>query len=242
MQYISINKLLTKSIYKQIADSIETAIEQGTLIYNDKLPTEKEICNAFSISQTAVKMAYETLINKGLIKRIKGKGTYITNRTTYYTDIHSFFHIEQTNKTHQQIVLIERTNKDISAMRELGLQGMQKYYHIMRIYYSERNPVLLQRAYLPEHLFVDLQSKSHQDKNLYDIIEEEYNHPINELKSTFNPYNASASDALLLNIEADDALYLVRSKIIDPTNQILAYVCNYYPGEFTQFEVIVHAE
>jgi len=73
MNYIVVNKLITKSIYKQIADSITESIESGILSYNDRLPTEKEICKMFSISQTAVKMAYEKLINEGKIIRVKGK-------------------------------------------------------------------------------------------------------------------------------------------------------------------------
>ena len=80
MDYLYVNKTLKVPIYKQLSNSITKAIEEGQLKYNDKLPTEKEVCRTFSISHTVVKMAYEELINEHKIKRIKGKGTYVTNR------------------------------------------------------------------------------------------------------------------------------------------------------------------
>ncbi|MFA6377102.1 MAG: GntR family transcriptional regulator, partial [Acholeplasmataceae bacterium] len=85
MDYIYVNKKLKTPIYKQISNSITKAIDEGVLSYNDKLPTEKEIYKTFSISPTAVKMAYEELILNQKIKRIKGKVTYVTNRYLFHT-------------------------------------------------------------------------------------------------------------------------------------------------------------
>jgi GntR family transcriptional regulator len=187
-------------------------------------------------------MAYEMLITKGLIKRIKGKGTYVTNRPIYHTDMHSFYQIEFTHVDHQVVVLLERSNKDISAMRELGLHGDDKYYSIMRLYYDNRNPVVLQRAYLPKEMYPNLDQQTLENYNVYQLIEDLYRIQIEDVKSTFSPANVSQSDALLLNIEPDDAIYLVRSKALNKDHQVVAYICNYYPGEFTEFEVIVHAK
>ena len=80
MDYIFVNKILKTPIYKQIATSITIAIEKGELLFNDKLPTEKEVCHTFTISPTGVKMAYDQLINEGRIKRIK----VIISKTTAF--------------------------------------------------------------------------------------------------------------------------------------------------------------
>ena len=94
MDYIFINKTLKVPIYKQISSSITEAIETGRLTYDDKLPTEKEICHMFSISPTVVKKAYEDLIAQQMIKRIKGKGTYVTNRFVFKSQMHEFYQID----------------------------------------------------------------------------------------------------------------------------------------------------
>ncbi len=242
MNYIVINKLITKSIYKQIADSISIAIESGVLTYNDKLPTEKEICNMFGISQTAVKMAYESLIQEGLIKRIKGKGTYVTNRKTVYTDLHSFYQLEQALSTTKKVLLLDRSNKDLNAVRTLGLEPKEKYYQITTLFLDKKNPLLLQRAFVPISFLPNIQDTIDEFTNIYDFLENTYSFTIEYMQSTFSPFNVSASDALLLNIKKDDAVYLVKTKLLDNKEHVIGYINNYYPGDFTEFEVVVHAK
>ena len=41
---------------------------------NDKLPTEKEICEEYSVSRTTVRLTMNELENRGYIYRIQEKG------------------------------------------------------------------------------------------------------------------------------------------------------------------------
>ncbi|MCF7924954.1 MAG: GntR family transcriptional regulator [Candidatus Izimaplasma sp.] len=246
MEYIQINKLLTTSIYKQIAASITQAIDRGDLKYNDKLPTEKEICQAFSISQTAVKMAYEKLINEEKIKRIKGKGTYVTNRDVYQGNLHNFYELELledkvTPKYNQKIVMFDKKTKDYGAYRELKIDKKEPTFQIIRVIRSGQNPVLLQKIFFPHKYFKNFEKQYQSFSNLFTFIEQTCNYKIAHLHSTFSAINASASEALLLRLEPDDALHYVRTKIVDKKGNIIAYIYNYFPGDFTEFEVIVHA-
>lgn len=242
MDYIKINKLITTSIYKQIASSIAYAIDSGLLKYGDKLPTERELCEAFSISATAVKMAYEQLIQKGKIKRIKGKGTFVTNRKTYRANLHRFFKVNvDKGAIQKETILMERIFKDYSVYRVMKIDSGEKCYKIMSIFKEQENPILLQVVYLPERYFPDYVVEKFESKSLYHFIEETSGQKIKHLHSTYNAINASSAEAILLNISPDDAVYFVRTQVIDHANRIIAYVRNYFPGEFTEFEVSVNA-
>ncbi len=240
MDYIVINKLITKSIYKQIADSITDAIESGILKYNDKLPTEKEVCEMFGISQTAVKKGYESLINNGLIKRIKGKGTYVTNRSTFKTDLHNYFEVEKDLSIERKIILKGKSNKEYSVMRVLNLEEKEKYYLLGTLFQEHNTPKLLQRAYLPLRLYSNFEEKLDKFTNIYDLIKG-YGYKIKNIHTTFSAYNASSANALLLNINPDDAVYLLKVKIMTDKDKVIGYLVNFYPGEFTEFEVTVNA-
>lgn len=245
MDYIHINKLITTSIYKQIASSIKQAIETGRLKFNDKLPTEKEICQTFLISQTAVKMAYEQLINEQLIMRIKGKGTYVTNRPVHFNNMKHFYEselfIEDIAKYEQKIILFDKKSHDYSANRALKIKANDETYLIARVITANGNPVVYQKIYLPKKYYKSFESNYHQMKNLYQFIEDTFHHTIDHLHNTFNAVNATPAEALLLNMKADDAIYYVRSKIIDDKDQVIGYVGHFFPGDFSEFEVIVHA-
>jgi GntR family transcriptional regulator, transcriptional repressor for pyruvate dehydrogenase complex len=60
-----------------VASQIEDAIRQKKFVAGDKLPSEVELCNQFSVSRTAVREALRTLSAKGLVEIIKGKGMFI---------------------------------------------------------------------------------------------------------------------------------------------------------------------
>ena len=246
MEYIHINKLITTSIYKQIAASITNAINSGLLKYNDKLPTEKEICESFGISNTAVKMAYEILIKEGKIKRIKGKGTYVTNRLVNHTDLHAFFTGYNADRFissgySKEVILYDKTYKDYGIYQAMKLDIGELCYQITFIVKSKENPVLLQKVYLPDKFFPKFKKNYERFNKLYDFIEKIYNHKIKHLHSTFSAINATSAEALLLNINPSDALSYVRTQIVNEQDEIIGYVCSYFPGDFTEFEVIVNA-
>lgn len=247
LDYIFVNKTIKVPIYKQIANAITLAIETGELKFNDKLPTEKEVCRTFSISPTVVKMAYEDLINSQLIKRIKGKGTYVTNRFVFKRQMHQFYQVDQkldekesTTYTYQTI-LIDLINEDFTAYRMLKLEHGEPCYVILRLIKAFQNPVVMQKIYLPEKFFSKLTNQFDSNDRIYDLIEKKYQLRIKQINNTFSPINASSDEALLLKITPDDAIYFVRSKIMDEHDQMLAYVLNYFPGDFTEMEVFVHA-
>lgn len=244
MDYIKINKLITTSIYKQIASSISKSIETGQLKYGDKLPTEKEICQAFSISHTVVKMAYEELIKEGLIKRIKGKGTYVTNRSTYKTDLRKFYELDTSSNPDYitQVIMQERIYNDYSAYRAMKLDNGDKCYKMMTVTKKGENPVLVQTVYFPYKYYPNF-TKCYLDYHrLFEFIESDCNQiRIKNLHSTFKAMNANNEAALLLNLKPDDAISFIRTKIIDVNDHIVAYVRSYFPGSFTEFEVIVRA-
>lgn len=246
MDYIVLDKTIKTSIYRQIAASITAAILDGRLKYNDKLPTEKEICEVFDISQTAVRMAYTALIKENKIKRIKGKGTFVTNRERYRVHFKELYQYEQHMKTslgYEVVYLMFDTIEDDSAInRILKLKTNTKCHLLHRIVKKNGNPLVYQKIYLPKLYFPKLFQKHVQELALFDLLEQEYHYQIKSLHNTFSPIKASSADARLLNILPGEAVYWVRTLVTDDHQKNLAYIINYFPGEFTEFEVTVHAK
>lgn len=77
MKLISIQNYIGIPKYKQIITSIEKALEEGTLVKNEKLPSINKICLEFSLSRDTVFQAYEDLKKRGIIFAILGKGYYV---------------------------------------------------------------------------------------------------------------------------------------------------------------------
>ena len=88
MKYIKI-KNSAKPKYQQIVQSILDAIDKNELKLGDKLPSLKQLCKEFSLSQDTVLHAYNELKNKGMVSSAVGKGYYVSSIIT--SETHKIF-------------------------------------------------------------------------------------------------------------------------------------------------------
>lgn len=70
-------------LYEQIVQQVEDSIHKGTLKPGDQLPPERELAQQFGVSRTAVREAVKALHEKGLVEAYPGRGTFITDGTSY---------------------------------------------------------------------------------------------------------------------------------------------------------------
>jgi DNA-binding transcriptional regulator YhcF (GntR family) len=76
---IQIDDSLGVPKYRQIINSIYTAISIGELELGDKIPSLNQICTEFELSRDTVMVAFNELKAKGIINSIPGKGYYINS-------------------------------------------------------------------------------------------------------------------------------------------------------------------
>jgi GntR family transcriptional repressor for pyruvate dehydrogenase complex len=67
-----------QTLSQKIERTIENAIREKKLIIGSKLPTEREMCEAFGVSRTALREALRRLSARGLINIQKGSGMYVS--------------------------------------------------------------------------------------------------------------------------------------------------------------------
>lgn len=70
-------------LYEQIVQQVEDSIHKGVLKPGDQLPPERELAEQFGVSRTAVREAVKALHEKGLVEAFPGRGTFITDGTSY---------------------------------------------------------------------------------------------------------------------------------------------------------------
>lgn len=68
----------TQTLSQKIERRIEEAIRQRKLLVGVKLPSEKELCESFGVSRTALREALRRLSARGLIEIKKGSGMYVS--------------------------------------------------------------------------------------------------------------------------------------------------------------------
>src|SRR6202789_1861396 len=98
----------TSRLFEQIVQQVEDSILQGQLKPGDQLPAERDLAQRFGVSRTAVREAVKTLREKGLVEAYSGRGTFVTNGTSF--------------AVRQSLDLMIRTNKQEGSANLSGLR------------------------------------------------------------------------------------------------------------------------
>jgi len=74
---ITIDKKNGIPLYIQVKKQIMNLIKDGTLRVGSKMPTERELSQELVVSRNTISAAYNELEAKGVLKSIRGKGTFV---------------------------------------------------------------------------------------------------------------------------------------------------------------------
>ena len=66
-------------LYRQLRKLIENEIAAGRWKPNERIPSEAELSRMFSVSRITVRAALTELADEGMLVKIQGKGTFVTN-------------------------------------------------------------------------------------------------------------------------------------------------------------------
>ena len=61
-------------------DDVRSRIESGQWKEGQKLPGERELCNLYGVARGTLKAAFSELQKAGLIRQVRGSGTYVEKR------------------------------------------------------------------------------------------------------------------------------------------------------------------
>ncbi|QGH36056.1 GntR family transcriptional regulator [Gracilibacillus salitolerans] len=82
-----------QALYEQVYESLKHDILSMKYKIGEKLPSEKEIADDFSVSRITSKKALEKLVQEGHVYRQRGKGTFVLNNSQISVNV------EQNNQT-----------------------------------------------------------------------------------------------------------------------------------------------
>lgn len=100
----------SQTLSQRIERKIEEAIRQKKLLQGAKLPSEKELCESFAVSRTALREALRRLSARGLIEIKKGSGMYVSEIKIEdaIKSLNLFYDLKFDSNLIQQIIEVRR--------------------------------------------------------------------------------------------------------------------------------------
>ena len=72
------------TLWRRVADAIESGIAEGTYKPGQRLPSETDIADAYKVNRHTVRRALAALAERGLVRAERGSGTYVEAQRLEY--------------------------------------------------------------------------------------------------------------------------------------------------------------
>lgn len=239
----TIDKDSPLSLYYQLKQIIINKIENRDLKENEKLPTEKELCDQYNISRATVRQALRELEIEDYIYKIQGKGTFVSPKR-YQQDLLKFYsftdEMKKLGKTPTSKVLefdITTPNKKIA--KTLSITTNEKVYRFTRLRLADNEPMMLETSYIPYELFKGITKEDLENRPLYTILIEEFNTSFSKAEEMFRPTLMEDDEADKLHyIEGGPAILLERITY-NNNEKIIEYTKSVARGDKFKYHVVL---
>lgn len=194
--------------YKEIAQDIADKINKKT--FTEKIPSESELMDMYSVSRNTVRNAVDVLYNQGLIKRIQGSG-YFINQSLHSED--SLLNLA--NKVGMNALPNEKpvTSKVLAFASQPAGQEIAKFlrcdpdepvYYVKRLRWTKDTLLSLEEAYYLRSVVPYLNTKICSD-SIFKFIFENYNIEIINADEYVRIHQLTAQEAAEAEREENEA-------------------------------------
>lgn len=212
----SIDRRSPIPLYFQLKKLLEEEIAAGRLAPGDRLPSEPAICAQFVVSRTTVRQALAELESDGLIRREKGRGTFIAEprSNSWHLQSAQGFFDEAARHGHEirsRVLRLDVAPLPRWAADALRLPPASPGVRLERLRFVDERPVMYVVNHLPPQLSETLLAADLEHGSLYRTLEERERLSVVGGVRVVEAVTAEEELASLLEVAPGAAVLLVES-------------------------------
>jgi GntR family transcriptional regulator len=199
-----IDKKSRVPLYYQLVDLIVEDIEAGILKENDKLLSERELCDLYDISRSTVRQAMIELEKGGYIYKEHGKGTFVAEKKLKQ-DLQKFYSFTEEmkklgKKPSSKVLAFEVVEAEDKIARRLELCEGDEVYVIKRLRLADLKPMMLEISYVPCDRFPNMTREDLESNAMYEIFKSRYGAKLSRAEEIFSAVLVRKSEARTLDV------------------------------------------
>ena len=227
--------------YFVISNEIIDKIRSGDLQPGTRVPSEREIIQAYGVSNTTARKALQQIESAGWATRIKGRGTFVRQKDVVRsaTRILSFTRnmveagYTPSSKLLYKGIVLEGYSATING-RVYTMQGPVLKIHRLR--FADEIPMMLEVRYVSLELCPGIEEESFEG-SLYAIYEEKYERQLSEVRQMLSTIMLDSGIREFFNLQESKAGILVDGVTFCGKEIILEMERSIYRGDKYRFAV-----
>ena len=209
-------------LYVQLMEELETSIRNGVYKPGDKIMTEAEMAKEYGVSLITVRKAVGSLMEKGLVVRKQGKGTFVTKPkySRNMKKLQSFTEMcEQMGvKPGAQVLENRLIMADKKVAGQLGIEPGSNVVYISRLRLADGEPVQVEKSYFPLK-YAFLLEADLNNGSMFECLKEKAGAKVASSEKMIELCRATAEEAALMDVKKGDYLLFVKSTAYDENGE-----------------------
>ena len=212
-------------LYVSLANIIKERISNQQYQVGSSIPSEAELREEFAVSRTTVRKALKLLTDQNILIKLPGKGTYVSdNRNEVKTKKHQFSSltdsVERAGKNMAtRLISIEDTYGTDEQRSFFHLDATEQLIAINRLRYIDDVSFCLEWIWLPPKF--DQLKSADLNRPLYQLLKEQFATIPSTGRKTFKIAFATKEESVLLNVDQNSPLMLIKDFVYDEKGQPL---------------------
>jgi len=233
--------------YVALREHLESQIVEGVYRPGEKLPTEHELMALTKLSRHTVRSALDELRLQGLIRRVPGKGTFVSASLPSSPEARvigsaaSLFGIDVQGRMHivesPHPVGSDPQADDLAAAEELD-RDAEDLGRLSYVRFVGKSPLGMWRVWLPPDVFRETEAalaglESQLKSSVVQVVVETTRRSVHRAAQVMSAEAASAEVALILNIGESDPLLVARRTYFDSHDKAFEHIAvRYVPKHY----------
>ena len=229
------------SLWRQIAEKLQSDIAAGIYLPGTQLPTEQELAAKYSVNRHTVRRAIGSLAEEGTLTATRGRGTFVTERTILYpiSERTRFSEIVSANKRQPGGRLISSGEEAASAevAEHLGLEEGEMVIRGETLRVADGRPITVGTYWVNKSLVPNFIADYAELGSVSKVFERAGCGDYRRTKSWVSAVPCDAHDAGLMQMSAGAPILEVYSINVTESGEPIQYTRARFRGDVVQLEL-----
>jgi GntR family transcriptional regulator len=233
--------------YSQLKQLVRDDIAARGLEAGDRLPGDHDLCEIYEVSRTVVRQALLELEHEGVIRREKGRGTFVGDPRTsrgFGGALVGTFEDIQSEAGEQRSVVLRKgiVPASFQVARDLVIEENSEVVEIERIREVDGVPWAFTRTQLPLDIGRPLLDIELEDVSLFGVMERQFGIRFERAKRSIEADAANETVAAALGCPPASPVLVLRSVSFDRTGRPIERFAGFHRGDRSRLDVeVVHS-
>ncbi|SAK67537.1 GntR family transcriptional regulator [Caballeronia glebae] len=233
-------------LYTQIKDVLRTGILDGRYPPMGRMPSESELMAMFEVSRITIRQALGDLQNEGLIFKVHGKGSFVSQPKAFQnvTSLQGFAEAmsESGHEIINRVVQMRVVAAPPEVAAQLALAEGSSVAEIHRVRLLNRSPVSYEVTFLPEAIGKRLKRAELATRDIFLMLENDCAVPLGHADLAIDAIAAAPDIAEALDVKKGAPLLRIERLTHDAGGKPIDFEYLYFRGDTFQYRLRIDRE